>query len=48
MLTAKYHAAYKDSGILFMNVSPGLVDTGLFNNRKSSPQLPHHLLPSVA
>ena len=40
MVTAKYHVAYKDSGITFMNVSPGLVDTGLFDNSKSRPAPP--------
>ncbi|CAI4213615.1 unnamed protein product [Parascedosporium putredinis] len=28
MLVAKYHASYADQGVLFLSISPGLVDTG--------------------
>lgn len=33
---AKFSAQYKKDGILFMSISPGLVDTGHYNNSKSN------------
>lgn len=46
MVTAKYHAAYSGSGIIFMNVCPGTVDTGFHDNGKPS-SIPHRS-PAVA
>jgi NAD(P)-dependent dehydrogenase (short-subunit alcohol dehydrogenase family) len=34
LLVAKYHAAYTKEGILFIAISPGLVDTGTGGARK--------------
>lgn len=34
MAVAKFSAQYKDDGVLFISVAPGLVDTGLYNNCK--------------
>jgi NAD(P)-dependent dehydrogenase (short-subunit alcohol dehydrogenase family) len=35
MAVAKFSAQYATEGVLCMTVSPGMVDTGLYNNRKS-------------
>ena len=34
LVVAKYNALYKSQGILFMAISPGLVDTGALNPSK--------------
>lgn len=36
MVVAKFHAAFKNEGIIFMAICPGLVDTGHFDSSKSS------------
>jgi NAD(P)-dependent dehydrogenase (short-subunit alcohol dehydrogenase family) len=35
MATAKFQAEYEKDGVLFMGISPGLVDTGAANNCRS-------------
>ena len=35
MAVAKFHVQYKDEGILFMLISPGLVDTGGYDGFES-------------
>lgn len=35
MIVAKYHAQYKQDGILFLAVAPGVVDVGKYSQRKS-------------
>jgi NAD(P)-dependent dehydrogenase (short-subunit alcohol dehydrogenase family) len=35
MATAKFQAEYEKEGVLFMGISPGLVDTGAANNCRS-------------
>lgn len=34
MVVAKYSAQYKKDGVLFLALSPGLVDTGYYRDRK--------------
>jgi NAD(P)-dependent dehydrogenase (short-subunit alcohol dehydrogenase family) len=34
MAIAKFSAQYKEDGVLFISVAPGLVDTGLYNTCK--------------
>lgn len=36
IIVAKFSVQYKDEGILFMSVSPGVVDTGMLNQGRSS------------
>ena len=36
VIVAKYHAQYKDDGILFLAVAPGVVDVGQYNQSKST------------
>jgi NAD(P)-dependent dehydrogenase (short-subunit alcohol dehydrogenase family) len=36
VIMAKYSAQYKKDGVLFMSMSPGLVDVGHFDNRMYS------------
>jgi NAD(P)-dependent dehydrogenase (short-subunit alcohol dehydrogenase family) len=36
MVTAKFQAEFKEEGIIFMGVCPGIVNTGHFDNRKSA------------
>ena len=35
MAVAKFHVEYKDEGILFMCISPGLADTGGYDSFES-------------
>lgn len=35
MVVAKYHVQYKNQGILFMAISPGLVETGGYDSMES-------------
>lgn len=39
-LIAKYDAAYRSEGVLFLSISPGIVDTGAFSERESTLQPP--------
>lgn len=39
MLVAKYHASYADQGVLFLSISPGLVDTGHQSERACATSL---------
>jgi NAD(P)-dependent dehydrogenase (short-subunit alcohol dehydrogenase family) len=32
--TAKFHAQYADQGVLFLNICPGVVDTGVYDGGK--------------
>ena len=34
MITAKFSAQYKSDGVLFLSISPGMVEVGHFTNRK--------------
>jgi NAD(P)-dependent dehydrogenase (short-subunit alcohol dehydrogenase family) len=36
LIQAKFHAQYKKDGVLFLSICPGMVDTGVFGNSKSS------------
>ncbi|RYP37875.1 hypothetical protein DL767_002747 [Monosporascus sp. MG133] len=38
VITAKYSAQYKKQGVLFISISPGVVDTGNFNPASLSPE----------
>ncbi|RYP70038.1 hypothetical protein DL771_005729 [Monosporascus sp. 5C6A] len=38
VITAKYSAQYKKQGVLFISMSPGVVDTGNFNPESLSPE----------
>ena len=35
MATSKFQAEFEKKGVLFMGICPGVVDTGLYDNRKS-------------
>jgi NAD(P)-dependent dehydrogenase (short-subunit alcohol dehydrogenase family) len=37
MATAKFQAEYEKDGVLFLGISPGVVDTGATTNRRFSP-----------
>lgn len=37
MVTAKYSAEYAERGVLFLGLSPGMVDTGGFDKREFAP-----------
>lgn len=43
VVVAKFGAQYAKDGVLFMSISPGVVDTGNFNPAKR--KLPRHFLP---
>ena len=36
LITAKFSAEYKERGVLFLSVCPGIVDTGYFKERMCS------------
>lgn len=35
MINAKYSAQYKNQGVLFLSISPGMVDVGSFQDGKT-------------
>jgi NAD(P)-dependent dehydrogenase (short-subunit alcohol dehydrogenase family) len=41
-VAVKFHAEYVDQGVLFLNICPGAVDTGVFDGGES-PLLPYYL-----
>lgn len=38
----KFHAQYKKEGVLFMSISPGVADTGHYNNGMSVSNILFH------
>lgn len=36
MVTSKFQAEYQKDGVLFVGISPGVVETGLYNDSMSS------------